>query len=194
MHEGEKLFFQRRFPQAGIFADGSNGLIHFLLEEMQRDVFLGPEIIEDSTFGNPSLARNCFGRCGVETLGLKETQGGGHDSPPNRRFVLGPPPHRTLERGCSARLSLRCRFLLCGHSTIREYAHSIYEYTHELVNCLRTICYVAPDCNTLLVFRLDEPSKRGERATKYLHYQVRAARPSESLALVCFPFFKSEAT
>src|SRR5881392_1576642 len=60
MNEGEELFFERGFPQARIFADGSNSLIHFLLEEMQGDVFLGPEIVEDGAFGDGGLAGDRF--------------------------------------------------------------------------------------------------------------------------------------
>src|SRR5437667_12785848 len=62
VHEGEELFFQRRLSQTGIVADGSNCLVHLLLEEMQSDIFLGSEIVEDGSFGHPGLARNCPGR------------------------------------------------------------------------------------------------------------------------------------
>ena len=79
MHEREELFFEGCLAQTGIFADGSNGLIHFLLEEMQGDVFLGPEIIKDGAFGNPRLARNGLGCRSVKAPGLKERQRGRHD-------------------------------------------------------------------------------------------------------------------
>src|SRR5206468_3675878 len=72
MHEGEELFFERGLPQTGIFADGSNSLVHFLLEEMQGDIFLGPEIVEDGAFGDAGLAGNSFSRGGVKAFGLKE--------------------------------------------------------------------------------------------------------------------------
>src|SRR2546430_9997506 len=127
VHEGEELFFEGRFSQPGILADGNNSLVHFLLEKMQGDVFLGPEIVKDGAFGDAGLARNRFSRRGIEALSLKERQRGGHDSLPNRCFVLRAPPRRRLHCGCSAWLSLRCRFLLCDHRTIRECAHQIYE-------------------------------------------------------------------
>src|SRR5947208_7568877 len=116
VHEGEELFFEGRLPQTGILADRSNSLIHLLLKEMQSTVFLGPEIVEDGAFSDAGLARNCFSRGGVKAPGLKERQRGCHNSLPNRRFVLRPPPHRTLRRGPAAPLLFRCRFLLCGHS------------------------------------------------------------------------------
>src|SRR5438552_15222692 len=116
VNESEELFFEGGLPQTGIFADGSNRLVHLLLEEMQRYVFLGPEIIEDGTFGDTGLARNCFGRGGVKAFGLKQRQRGGHNPLPNRCFILRPPPNWTLRCGCAQRLSLRGRFLSCGHS------------------------------------------------------------------------------
>src|SRR5438552_14945889 len=73
VHEGEKLFFQRRLSQTGIVADGSNCLVHLLLEEMQSDIFLGSEIVEDGTFSNPGLARNCPGRGSVKAWFERET-------------------------------------------------------------------------------------------------------------------------
>ena len=72
VHKREELFFDRRLSQTRVIADGSNSLVHFLLEEMQCDVFLGPEIVEDSAFGDTGLAGNCFGGGGVKALGLKE--------------------------------------------------------------------------------------------------------------------------
>ena len=116
MHEGEELLFERRLSQTGIIADRSNSLVHLLLKEMQSNVFFRSEIVEDGAFGDPGFTRNCFSRGGVKTLSLKKRQRGGHNSLPNRYFVLGPPPHRALHCGCSAWRSLRCRFLLYGHS------------------------------------------------------------------------------
>src|SRR3989440_4381615 len=134
VYQREELFFQRGLAQTRVFADRSNRLVYFLLEEMQSDVFLGPEIIEDGAFSNPGLARYGFSCRSVKAPGLKERQGGRHDALPNRRFVLRAPAHRTLHPG-SASARLRCggRLLLCGHSTIREYAHLIYERTHGIV-------------------------------------------------------------
>ena len=75
-----------------------------------------------------ALCRILFGGFGlgggsVKALSLKERQRGCHNSLPNRCFVLRAPPHRTFRRGTAARLPLRGRFLLCGHSIIRECAH-----------------------------------------------------------------------
>src|SRR5438552_3324345 len=117
VHEGEELFFQGRLSQTGVFSDRSNSLVHLLLEEMQGDVFFGPEIIKDGAFGNTSLARNGFSCRSVKALSLKERQSGGHYSLPNRCFVLRAPPRRPLRCGrATARFSLRCRFLVCRHS------------------------------------------------------------------------------
>ena len=134
VYQREELLFQRCPAQPRIFADRSNSLVHLLLEEMQRDVFLGPEIIKDGAFGDPGLARYGFSCRSVKSPGLKQSQCGRHNFFPNRRFVLRAPPHRTLTPGrMPARLCFQAGFLLCGHNTIREYAHIIYERTHGLV-------------------------------------------------------------
>src|SRR6266849_10645444 len=116
VHEGEKLFFEGRLTQTGIIADGSNRLVHFLLEKMQRDVFLGSEIVKDGAFGDAGLARNRPGGRGVEALRLKERQRGRHNSLPNRFLVLRAPPSRTRRRRTASRLCFRPRFLLCSHN------------------------------------------------------------------------------
>ena len=127
MHERKELFFEGGLAQTRIIADGSNGLIHFLFEEMQGDVFLGPEIIEDSAFGDAGLAGNCFSRRGIKAFGLKERKRRGDNSLPNRCFVLSAPPHRTLRCNSAARHPFRCCFLFGPHNVIGECAHQIYE-------------------------------------------------------------------
>src|SRR5438128_5633087 len=98
VHEGKEPFFKGCLAQAGIIANGSNGLVHLLLEEMQRDVFLGPEIIEDSAFGDPSLPRDGFSRGRVEAFRLKESQGGSHNPLSDRFLVLCAAPYRSPPR------------------------------------------------------------------------------------------------
>src|SRR5712691_2365768 len=107
VHEGEELFFEGCLSQTGILADGSNRLVHFLLEKMQRDVFLGSEIVKDGAFGDAGLPRNRPGGRGVEALGLKERQRGRHDSLPNRFLVLRAPPRGTRRRRRAAWLRFR---------------------------------------------------------------------------------------
>src|SRR5438445_747197 len=117
-----EFFFEGRLAQARTIADGSYGLIHFLLKKMQGDVFLGPEIIKDGAFGSPSLVRNGLSCRSVKAPGLKERQRGGYNSLPNRCLVLRAAPNRTLHfRSSSARLRFRERILLCAHNKIREY-------------------------------------------------------------------------
>src|SRR5207237_10813859 len=78
VHESKELFLKRRFPQTWIVADSRHGLINFLLEEVETDVFFRFEIIEDRTFGNAGLACNRL-RCGaVEAVCLQQIHGGGH--------------------------------------------------------------------------------------------------------------------
>src|SRR5437879_13349326 len=84
VHEGEELFFEGRFSQPGILADGNNSLGHFLLEEMQGDVLLGHEIVKDGAFGDAGLARNRFSRRGIEALSLNDGQRGRLSSLPTR--------------------------------------------------------------------------------------------------------------
>src|SRR5207237_8964027 len=80
VHESKELFLKRRFPQTWIVADGRHGLINFLLEEIERDVFFGFKIVEDGAFGDAGFARNRFGRRGVKALRLEEVQRAGHDA------------------------------------------------------------------------------------------------------------------
>src|SRR6266849_796346 len=115
VHEGEELFFQGCLSQAGIVANGSNSLVHLLLEEMECDIFLGLEIVEDRAFGDRSLARNCLGRGGVKAFGLKERQRGCHNSLPNRGLVLRAPPRGTRCCRAASPLRFRWRSLLGGH-------------------------------------------------------------------------------
>ena len=105
------------------FSAGPAVLPVAVLEEVQRDVFLGSEIVKDGAFGDAGLARNRPGRCGLESLRLEEGQGGGYDALPDRFFVARAQPHGTLRRAAAALLRCRCWFPLRGHKTIREYAH-----------------------------------------------------------------------
>src|SRR5712692_7200068 len=84
MHEGKQLFLEGRFPKPRVPADGGNRMVHFLLEEMERDVFLALEIVEDRAFSGASPARNRFGRGGVEALCLKQAQRSGDNALPDR--------------------------------------------------------------------------------------------------------------
>src|SRR5207237_4707870 len=74
VHESKELFLEGRFSQTWIVSDGRHGLINFLLEEIERDVFLGPEIVEDGAFGDSRFARNLFGSRRVEAFCLKQIQ------------------------------------------------------------------------------------------------------------------------
>src|SRR5882724_2740132 len=103
MHEGEQLFLERCLPQTRVSADGRNRLVHFLFEEMERDVFLALEIVEDGTFGNAGLARDRFCRRGIETLRLKKVQRRSHNALPDRFLALRAPSHRTGRRATAAR-------------------------------------------------------------------------------------------
>src|SRR6266446_6963780 len=127
VHEGEKLFFDGRLTQTGIIADGSNRLVHFLLEEMQRDVFLGPEIVKDGAFGDAGLARNCFRRGGIKAPGLKQRQCGRHNSLPNRFPVLRAPSWGTRRRRPCSGLRFRWRFLRSHKSvsTLSKYMSTL---------------------------------------------------------------------
>src|SRR2546423_11914575 len=95
VHERKELFLKRRFPQTGIVADSRHGLINFLLEEIECNVFLGPEIVEDSAFGDSRFARNLFGSRCVEAFCLKQIQGGGDDTFSDRLLGLRTSTGRT---------------------------------------------------------------------------------------------------
>jgi hypothetical protein len=75
MYEREEFFFERRFTQTRIVANGCNSVVHFFFKETERDFFLGAEVIEDSAFGDAGFASNCFGSGGSEAFCLKQSEG-----------------------------------------------------------------------------------------------------------------------
>ena len=69
-------------------------MVDFLLEEVEGDVLLGPEVVEDRAFRDPRFPRDGLGRRRVEALRLKQGQRRRHDALLNRGFVPDAPPFR----------------------------------------------------------------------------------------------------
>src|SRR2546430_1747596 len=105
MDEGEQLFLEGRLSETRVLADRRNRLIHFLLEEVERDVFLGLKIVEDGAFRDSSLAGNRLGGRCLEPFRLEEIQRGGHNALPDRLLALSAPSHGTLRPGAAVQFS-----------------------------------------------------------------------------------------
>jgi hypothetical protein len=61
----------------------------FPLEEIQRDVLLGLEIIEKRALGDAGLFGNLFGGGALQPFGLEQLQRGGEEFLLRPLFVLG---------------------------------------------------------------------------------------------------------
>jgi len=97
--EREQLFVERRLAEARIASDRRHRLIDFLFQKVQRDVFLGGEVVEDRTLGHARAPGDGFRRRGVESLRLEQGERAGDDASLGGLFVQLAPAARRAAGG-----------------------------------------------------------------------------------------------
>src|SRR5262249_35994453 len=88
MNDGEKLFRQGSILRALIMLIPIGDARKFLLEEVEREIFLGLEIIEECSLGDFRLSRNRLGGGRVEAFLGEKGQCSAEDSLAGAFFFL----------------------------------------------------------------------------------------------------------
>src|SRR5262249_49108063 len=68
MHDREQFFRQRRPAQCGRLVIPFYETTQFFIEEIQREILLGPKIVEQRSLGDPRPLRNRFGGGAMKSL------------------------------------------------------------------------------------------------------------------------------
>ena len=110
LDEREELLVEGGLAKPRVLSHGGHRVLDLLLQEVQRDGFLGAKVVEDRAFGDAGLPRNRAGGGGVEALRLEQLQRDGHDAGLGRGFLPGPVP-----RGPWPLASARTRRLVARH-------------------------------------------------------------------------------